>query len=111
MDFRQLLCKALEVRQKYKEFEEKKYGGAWSIYEIAMGLASDVGDIIRLVMAHNGRRDIPDVKLKLTNELADCLWSLIVLSDELNIDLEVAFLKTMDELSDQISKGVLKKPS
>jgi NTP pyrophosphatase (non-canonical NTP hydrolase) len=39
---------------------------------------------------------------KLGHELADCLWSVLVLSDLYGIDLEEAFLHTMDDLERQI---------
>ena len=48
---------------------------------------------------------IPDAESKLAHELADCLWSVIVLADVHNIDLEAAFLKTMDDLENHIKKN------
>jgi NTP pyrophosphatase (non-canonical NTP hydrolase) len=64
----------------------------------------DVGDLVKLVMAENGHREIPDCKHKLEHELADCLWSIIVLANLHEIDLEKSFLKTMDELERNLSK-------
>jgi NTP pyrophosphatase (non-canonical NTP hydrolase) len=43
-------------------------------------------------------RRIPDADQKLAHELADCLWSVLVLSELSSVDLERAFLQTMDEL-------------
>jgi NTP pyrophosphatase (non-canonical NTP hydrolase) len=43
-------------------------------------------------------RRIPDADQKLAHELADCLWSVPVLSELSSVDLERAFLQTMDEL-------------
>ncbi len=43
-------------------------------------------------------RRIPDEDQKLAHELADCLWSVLVLSELSSVDLERAFLQTMDEL-------------
>jgi len=64
-----------------------------------------VGDLVKLVMAQNGRRAIPDAESKLAHELADCLWSVIVLADGHGIDLEKAFLDTMDDLEGWVQKG------
>lgn len=58
----------------------------------------DVGDLSKLIMAKNNQRNIPDLDAKLAHELADCLWSTIALADELNIDLEGAFVETMNAL-------------
>ena len=40
----------------------------------------DVGDLVNLVMAQNGRCNIPEEVSRLAHELADCLWSIIVLA-------------------------------
>jgi NTP pyrophosphatase (non-canonical NTP hydrolase) len=52
----------------------------------------------KLVLAQNGVRDIPEANAKLAHELADCLWSILMLAHLYDIDLERAFLQTMDEL-------------
>jgi NTP pyrophosphatase (non-canonical NTP hydrolase) len=58
----------------------------------------DVGDLAKLIMASRGNRALDNVDAKLGHEIADCLWSLIVIAQELGIDLEGEFLKTMDDL-------------
>jgi len=72
---------------------------------LALGFVGDVGDLIKLVMAQNGRRNIPDSESKLAHELADCLWSIIVLANAHGIDLENTFLKTMDDIEGYIQKS------
>ncbi|MCA9884339.1 MAG: hypothetical protein KC708_15260 [Anaerolineae bacterium] len=57
---------------------------------------------MKLVQAKNGVRDIPDVDQKLAHELADCLWSILTLADQYQIDLEQTFLATMDEIEDRL---------
>jgi NTP pyrophosphatase (non-canonical NTP hydrolase) len=42
-------------------------------------------------MAQKGVRTVIDADQKLAHELSDCLWSIIVLSQLYNIDLESAF--------------------
>ena len=54
-------------------------------------------------MAESGVRDIPDARRKLEHELADCLWSILVLADVYDVDLERAFRRTMDELEQHIA--------
>ena len=87
----------------YATLEQRTYGRAWNHEEIALGFVGDVGDLVKLVMAQEGVRQIPDVKSKLAHELADCLWSVLVLADVYGIDLEEAFLYTMDNLERQIT--------
>ena len=103
MEFAFLMQRALEVRQQYSEWERDKYGRPWTREELALGLVGDVGDLMKLVQAQEGVRHIPDARAKLGHELADCLWSLLVLADLYGIELERAFLRTMDELEAQLS--------
>jgi hypothetical protein len=39
----------------------------------------------------------------LAHELADCLWSVMVLAEAYEVDLESAFLQTMDELNERLA--------
>lgn len=103
MEFRTLIGRAMEVRGQYAAWEETAYGRAWTREEVAMGFVGDVGDLMKLVMAYNGMRRIPDVETKLAHELADCLWSVLVLAQMYGIDLERAFLQTMDDLEQHIA--------
>ncbi|MEM7127050.1 MAG: MazG nucleotide pyrophosphohydrolase domain-containing protein [Chloroflexota bacterium] len=103
MEFAQLTQRANEIRQQYAAMEKQRYGRTWTDEEIALGFVGDVGDLVKLVQAMNGVRDIPDVWDKLQHELADCLWSVLTLAREYEIDLEKAFLQTMDELEANIS--------
>ena len=104
MEFAEVMRRAEEIRALYAEFEEVKYGRSWTNEELALGFVGDVGDLAKLVQAMNGIRDIPDAKEKLGHELADCLWSVIVLAQAYEVDLEAAFLKTMDELEAQLTE-------
>jgi NTP pyrophosphatase (non-canonical NTP hydrolase) len=103
VEFRDLTERAMDIRQLYAKMEQVKHGRAWTEEEIALGFVGDVGDLAKLVMAHSGVRDIPDAKAKLAHELADCLWSIMVLAHVCNVDLEHEFLQTMDELENHIA--------
>ena len=98
VEFQQLCDRAREIRQLYAERERERNGRPWTEQEIALGFVGDVGDLMKLVQAASGVREIPDAKTKLEHELADCLWSVLVLSDAYGIDLERAFVGTMDDL-------------
>lgn len=102
MEFIHLSNRALRVRDLYKAFEIKKYGKDWTTEQIAQGFVGDVGDLMKLVQAKSGIRDIAQVDDKLAHELSDCLWSLLVLSARYGIDLESEFLKEMDALEKRI---------
>lgn len=104
MELKDLLERAWAVRRQYADLEARRYGRPWTDEEVALGFVGDVGDLMKLVMAQNGVRDIPAVKSKLAHELADCLWSVLVLSQLYDIDLEQAFVQTMDEIEQRIKE-------
>jgi NTP pyrophosphatase (non-canonical NTP hydrolase) len=103
MELKDLIQRAMDVRQQYAELEQATYGRPWTREEVAMGFVGDVGDLVKLIMAHSGVRDIPNAGQKLAHEVADCLWSIVVLSQAYGVDLERAFLRTMDALEQHIA--------
>lgn len=98
MDFQTLTDRAIAIRKLYEEKEYRLYGSPWTAEEIALGFVGDVGDLAKLIMAENGKRNIPNRREKLEHELSDCLWSIIVIAHIHGLDIEKAFLSTMDEL-------------
>jgi len=106
MDFQNILHRAIQIREQYAALELKNYGRTWSREEVLLGFVGDVGDFAKLALVESGVREIPDAKQKLAHELADCLWSLLVLSHLYNINLEEAFLQTMDELQEHIKSNL-----
>lgn len=105
MEFQTIINRALEIRKQYEAKEKQLYGSAWTSEEIALGFVGDVGDLAKLIIAENGKRNIPDSKAKLEHELADCLWSVIVLAHQHGVDLEESFVNAMNELEQHLSKN------
>ena len=62
----------------------------------------EVGDLSKLILAKENQRDIQDLDSKLKHELADCLWSVIVLTDAYDVNLEEAFAQTMDDIEEKL---------
>ncbi len=103
MNSQQLIEQALVIRSKYANFETNRNGREWTGEELALGFAADVGDLMKVVQAKEGIRTVDNVDEALAHELSDCLWSIIVLADKYGVDLEKAFVKTMDELDARLS--------
>jgi NTP pyrophosphatase (non-canonical NTP hydrolase) len=70
------------------------------------GFVGDVGDLSKIIMAKNGHRAMDDIDEKLKHELSDCLWSILVLANYYDIDLESQFVKSMDELEARVDKAL-----
>lgn len=94
-----LSARARDVRERFAAFEKNRIGREWTTAEIMSGFVVDVGDLTRLVMAATGARQVDDLRPKLEHELADCLWSVLVLAERLDVDLGRAFDATMNELT------------
>ena len=105
MEFKNLQQEANEVKELYRQVETKRYGKAWDEKDVALGFVGDVGDLMKLVIAKSGKRDIEDVDEKLAHELSDCLWAILVLANHYNIDLESEFMNTMEQLKERIAQS------
>lgn len=102
MDFNTLVDIGLKVKHSYKKINQKDGHQSWTAAEYLQGFIGDVGDLTKLIMAKNNFRHNESIDEKLTHELADCLWSVIVLADELDIDLEHAYLDAMHQLQEKL---------
>jgi len=98
VELQEAIASARELRELYAALETKRHGRPWNVEEIALGFVGDVGDLAKLVQASAGIRTIPDLGPKVAHELADCLWSVLVLADQLGVNIEEAFATTMSEL-------------
>jgi NTP pyrophosphatase (non-canonical NTP hydrolase) len=102
MEFSEMQEQARAVRRRYAQEETRRYGRSWTPEEFMLGFLGDVGDLAKLVQGKAGVRPREDLDQALAHELADCLWSVLVLADNYGVDLETAFTGTMRELTDYL---------
>ncbi|MDE0547682.1 MazG nucleotide pyrophosphohydrolase domain-containing protein [Microbacterium sp. C7(2022)] len=102
MEFQAMQQMARRVAALYGERDVEHFGRAWTAEELVLGLVGDVGDLAKLAQGKAGGRPRSDLDAALEHELADCLWSLIAIADAFDLDLEKAFVTTMDELSGRL---------
>jgi NTP pyrophosphatase (non-canonical NTP hydrolase) len=98
MDLTEMQERARAVRARYADVERASYGRSWTTEELMLGFLGDVGDLAKLVQGKAGVRPREDLDEALAHELADCLWSVLTLADAYGVDLEAAFVSTMDGL-------------
>lgn len=104
MKFEDILKRAVEVRKRYDELNASR-GVTWNEQNLMSGFVGDVGDLSKIIMAKQGLRHMEDVDVKLAHELADCLWSILVIADKYGVELAKEFEKTMKELELRIHKA------
>ena len=102
MEFSTMTARALALRRVLEDHERQKFGRAWSREELALGLVGDIGDLAKLIQAAEGVREIEGIRAKLEHELADVLWSVIVIADQYDVDLEASFVRTMDGIEQSV---------
>ncbi len=99
-----LQARALEILVLYNDLNQKQRGRVWSAKDHALGFVGDVGDLMKLVAAKEGVRSGVDIDSRLGHELADCLWSIFVLANHYDIELEKEFDRTMSYLEKSVTK-------
>jgi NTP pyrophosphatase (non-canonical NTP hydrolase) len=93
MDLERLQERAVAIADLYDRHHLAAGRERWETRDLALGFVGDVGDLAKLVMAMDGRREIPDARIRLGHELADCLWSVLVLADRYGVDLAEEFAR------------------
>ncbi|MFF2392159.1 MazG nucleotide pyrophosphohydrolase domain-containing protein [Nocardia sp. NPDC058114] len=111
MDIQDLQARAIEVHDLYDDLNLVERGRTWTRQDFVLGFVGDVGDLAKLVMAAEGTRSMPGGREALEHELADCLWSVLILAHRYEVDVETAFSKTMSELKETISARLAELPT
>ncbi|HPR09509.1 nucleotide pyrophosphohydrolase [Candidatus Saccharibacteria bacterium] len=102
-DVTDLQKRAMLLRERYNEINDRNGYARWNGQDYTSGLVGDVGDLIKIVMAKENKRSGSDIDDKLRHELGDILWSLFVIAETYNINLEQAFYQTMQELEQRLA--------
>lgn len=89
-----LMAIARRIKKHNVMLQIQSIGRPWNTVEIMLGFTNDVGTLSRLVMENADLRPPrSDLQAQIGHELADCLWSVLTLADELDVDLDDAFTR------------------
>ena len=102
MDIRELQSQAIRIHDLYDRLNRKERGRVWNREEFMLGFVGDVGDLAKLVMAEEGARSVAGGREALEHELADCLWSVLILAYRYEVDLEAAFERMVGEIGEAV---------
>ena len=94
------------VRELQREVEEfcKKNDWNTTIEYYVLDLVSEVGELAKeLILASDYGLKEPEFSANTELELGDCLFSLMLVANELNIDLEKALEKAMAKYKERLS--------
>ncbi|MGV9267567.1 phosphotransferase [Kitasatospora sp. NPDC003701] len=102
-DWDEMTAAARTVRRLYDEANHRTLGRTWDLADFTLGFVGDVGDLAKLVMAHEGHRaDVSADRERIGHELSDCLFSLLVIADETGIDLAGRFTADMAAIAARV---------
>lgn len=102
MELEKIIHRAMDLRRQYEVKETHLYGSPSTVMDIAQGFAGDVNNLVKLVEAEQGQREIANSREKLEAHLAHCLWSVVVLAQKHNVSLETTFMEAMDRLENHL---------
>jgi len=102
MEFQKLTNRAMDLRRQYEIKETDLYGSPYTNVEIAQAFAGDVNNLVKLIEAESGQREIANSREKLEAQLGHCLWSVIVLAKAHKVNLEQSFMEAMDRLENHL---------
>jgi NTP pyrophosphatase (non-canonical NTP hydrolase) len=102
VELKALQRQALELTDLFDRLNTANGQTPWNGKDLALGFTGDVGDLAKAVQAAEGSRTLPAGEGSIEHELADCLWSVLVLADRYGVDLEQAFTTTMEGLEDRV---------
>jgi len=105
MDFKALAKKVREIKTSYEDYAKEHKKKIWSTNDYIRGLVGDVGDLVKRITVYEDDRTDADVKNEVRHELADCLWSLMIIAQELEIDLEKEFLVNVEYIEQKLREA------
>lgn len=112
MELSESLQRVKKITQAYNVLNRVEGYKTWGANEYFQAFQGDVGDLAKLILARRGYAfGQKDVDAKLARELADCLWSILVLADELDVDIEHELQKTLNRLEEKIGDRKIVKPN
>lgn len=111
MELSESISRVKKIKQAYNVLNRVEGYKTWGTNEYFQAFQGDVGDLAKFILARRGYAfSQKDVDAKLARELADCMWSILVLADELEVDIERELNRTLSRLEEKIEDRKIVKP-
>jgi NTP pyrophosphatase (non-canonical NTP hydrolase) len=103
-DVQDMQRRALQIASHYDDYNRARGRQTWGLQEYVDGLVGDIGDLTKIIMAMQGKRDMEDMCTKVEHELNDVMWSVLLLYKMFQLDPEASFSKAMNALEARVVK-------
>jgi len=104
MEFREIIKKTKKVKRKYEKAAINNNEDLWNAKDYVQGFVGDVGDLSKYISLKFSKRKVKDIDNKVKHELADCLWSIIAIADELGINLEKEYKINLEYINQRLEE-------
>jgi hypothetical protein len=106
MLFSEAVSRSQKIREIYHRLELKHHGTEWTTEEDALAFLTDAGLVGRLTMARQGRWPTEHGEAHdLEHKLGECIWWLIVLAEQMEIDSESALESFLTKTEQQLKES------
>ena len=101
---------ANQIKKSYDEINLQSDNKKWGYLEFAQGMVGDVGDLTKLLMAKNKLRSYHGIEIndEIKHELCDILWSVLIISKELDVNLQEIFPDFVEKLNSKLRNQISK---
>ena len=105
MELSQLQKLGSEIDDRYAELGRQKGYKERNPLFYTSCLTTDLGELTEFILAKEKYRDGTDLDQKISHELSDCLWVVLMLAKHLDIDLEATYVQTMNSIKKRQAEG------
>ncbi|MGH7157837.1 MAG: hypothetical protein ACREGD_02040 [Candidatus Saccharimonadales bacterium] len=95
--------KALVIANSYDGINRLAGRKTWDLNDYMDGLVGDIGDLMKALMAVRNRRKMSEAEKKVEHELADVMFSILLLYKFFQLDPAESFMKQMAVLEERLS--------
>lgn len=100
-----IIDRSLAIRKQYHELEISQHGSEWTVEEDALAFLTDAALVGRLAMSQQGRWPKgSETTQELKHKIGESIWWLIVLSNRMEVDIEVAVEEFLTKTENLLNK-------
>ena len=93
-----------EAIAETKKVKDKMPGKTWGIYQRLNDLVEETGELANAIQVKEGWKTKNRAKAELVNSVCDVLYSILLIAERYNLDLEKEYPSVLSEIEGQIKK-------
>ncbi len=94
-----------EAVEQTRKVKDQMPGEPWGIYQRFNDLVEETGELANAIQVKEGWKTKNRAKAELVDSVCDVLYSILLVADHYEIDLEKEYPKVLGELKQRIKEG------